>query len=46
MPEVNMKDEKPFQHSNKPARILILGSGFAGVEILKRLQRKFRKKII
>jgi NADH:ubiquinone reductase (H+-translocating) len=44
MPEVNVKDEETLRHSNKPTRILILGSGFAGVEVLKRLQRKFRKK--
>jgi NADH dehydrogenase len=31
--------KKPF-HSSK--HILILGSGFAGVEVLKRLQRKFK----
>jgi NADH dehydrogenase FAD-containing subunit len=44
MSEAKVKDEMSIQHSNKPARILILGSGFAGVEILKRLQRKFRRK--
>ncbi|MFL6355336.1 MAG: NAD(P)/FAD-dependent oxidoreductase [Nitrososphaeraceae archaeon] len=38
-----MKDEKPIQHSEKSTHILILGSGFAGIEVLKRL-RKFRKK--
>src|ERR1041385_5860015 len=26
-----------------PIRILILGSGFAGIEVLKRVQRKFRR---
>jgi len=31
--------KKPF---NSSKRILILGSGFAGVEVLKRLQRKFK----
>src|SRR5919199_6380778 len=44
MSEANVKDEKEIQHSNKSTRILILGSGFAGIEVLKRLQRKFRKK--
>src|ERR687887_1729897 len=44
MSEANVKDEKAIQHSNKSTRILILGSGFAGIEVLKRLQRKFRKK--
>jgi NADH dehydrogenase len=44
MREVNVKDEKPIQHSKNSIRILILGSGFAGIEVLKRLQRKFRKK--
>src|ERR671933_278302 len=44
MSEANVKDEKPIQHSNKSTRILILGSGFAGVEVLKRLQGKFRKQ--
>jgi NADH dehydrogenase len=45
MPEVNEKYEKAIQHSNnKSIRILILGSGFAGIEVLKRLQRKLRKK--
>ncbi|MFL6341951.1 MAG: FAD-dependent oxidoreductase, partial [Nitrososphaeraceae archaeon] len=39
-----MKDKKPIQHSEKSTHILILGSGFAGIEVLKRLQRKFRKK--
>ncbi|MFL6360099.1 MAG: NAD(P)/FAD-dependent oxidoreductase [Nitrososphaeraceae archaeon] len=39
-----MKDKKPIQHSEKSTHILILGSGFAGIEALKRLQRKFRKK--
>ena len=46
MSEAKMKDEMPNQHSNKPTCILILGSGSAGVEVLRRLQRKFRKKII
>ena len=46
MSEAKMKDGMPNQHSNKPTRILILGSDFAGVEVLRRLQRKFRKKII
>jgi cation diffusion facilitator CzcD-associated flavoprotein CzcO len=46
MSEAKMKDEMPNQHSNKSTRILILGSGFAGVEVLRRLQRKFLKKII
>ena len=44
MSKVYMKDEKPIQHSKKSIRVLILGSGFAGIEVLKRLQRKFRKK--
>src|SRR5919201_752158 len=44
MSEAKVKDEMPIQHSNKPTHILILGSGFAGVEVLKSLQRKFRKK--
>src|SRR5919202_2745109 len=44
MSEANVKDEKEIQHGNKSTRILILGSGFAGIEVLKRLQRKFRKK--
>ncbi len=44
MSEAKMKDEMPNQHSNKSTRILILGSGFAGVEVLRRLQRKFLKK--
>jgi hypothetical protein len=46
MSEVDMKEEKPIQHSKKSTHILILGSGFAGIEVLKRLQRKFRKKTI
>ncbi|HZA08020.1 MAG TPA: hypothetical protein VE619_09965, partial [Nitrososphaeraceae archaeon] len=29
-------------HSPKPKHIVILGSGFAGVEVLKRLQKKFK----
>src|ERR687885_855950 len=44
MSEAKVKDEIPVHHSNKPIRVLILGSGFAGVEVLRRLQRKFRKK--
>ena len=44
MSEVDMKEEKPIQHSKKSTHILILGSGFAGIEVLKRLQRKFQKK--
>jgi NADH:ubiquinone reductase (H+-translocating) len=44
MSKVDMKDKKPIQHSEKSTHILILGSGFAGIEVLKRLQRKFRKK--
>src|ERR671933_1069529 len=44
MSEAKVKDGMPIQDSNKPTRILILGSGFAGVEVLRRLQRKFRKK--
>ena len=44
MSEAKMKDEMPNQHSNNSTRILILGSGFAGVEVLRRLQRKFLKK--
>jgi NADH dehydrogenase len=44
MSKVDIKDEKTIQHGNKSTRILILGSGFAGIEVLKRLQRKFRKK--
>src|SRR5919198_1791912 len=44
MSEAKVKDEMPIQHSNKPTHILILGSGFAGIEVLKKLQRKFRKK--
>jgi NADH:ubiquinone reductase (H+-translocating) len=44
MSKVNIKDERTIQHGNKSTRILILGSGFAGIEVLKRLQRKFRKK--
>src|SRR5919201_3403883 len=44
MSKVNIKDEKPIHHDKKFTRILILGSGFAGIEVLKRLQRKFRKK--
>ncbi|MFL6442135.1 MAG: NAD(P)/FAD-dependent oxidoreductase [Nitrososphaeraceae archaeon] len=44
MSKVDMKDKKPIQHSEKSTHILILGSGFAGIEALKRLQRKFRKK--
>src|ERR671933_1726076 len=44
MSEVKVKDEISIQNSNKPTCILILGSGFAGVEVLRRLQRKFRKK--
>jgi NADH:ubiquinone reductase (H+-translocating) len=44
MSEAKMKDEMPNQHSNKPTHILILGSGFAGVEVLRRIERKFRKK--
>ena len=46
MSEAKVKDGMPIQDSNKPTRILILGSGFAGAEVLRRLQRKFRKKII
>lgn len=44
MSKVDMKDKKPIQHSEKSTHILILGSGFAGIEVLKRLQGKFRKK--
>src|ERR671931_1264153 len=44
MSKVNIKDEKPIHHDKKFTRILILGSGFAGIEVLKRLQRKFQKK--
>jgi NADH:ubiquinone reductase (H+-translocating) len=45
MSGTKVKDEIPNQHSkDKPTRILILGSGFAGVEVLRRLQRKFRKQ--
>src|ERR687888_340379 len=44
MSEANVEDEMSIQYSNKSTRILILGSGFAGIEVLKRLQRKFRKK--
>src|SRR5919206_1696587 len=44
MSEANLKDEMSVRRSNKPTCILILGSGFAGVEVLRRLQRKFRKK--
>src|SRR5919199_3943430 len=44
MSEANVKDEKSIHHDKKFTRILILGSGFAGIEVLKRLQRKFRKK--
>jgi NADH dehydrogenase len=44
MSEAKMKDEMPNQQSNKPTHILILGSGFAGVEVLRRLEQKFRKK--
>src|SRR5919202_2995134 len=44
MSEVKVKDEISIQNSIKPTRILILGSGFAGVEVLRRLQRKFRRK--
>jgi hypothetical protein len=43
MPEEIVKGEIPIRYSNKPTRILILGSGFAGVGVLRRLQ-KFRKK--
>jgi hypothetical protein len=46
MPEAKVKDEMPIQNRNNPIRILILGSGFAGVEVLRRLEQKFRKKII
>jgi NADH dehydrogenase FAD-containing subunit len=44
MPEVKAKDEMLIQNRNKPIRIVVLGSGFAGVEVLRRLERKFRKK--
>src|SRR5919202_1328951 len=44
MSEAKVKDEISIQNSSKPIRILVLGSGFAGVEVLRRLQRKFRKK--
>jgi len=44
MPEVKVKDEMLIQNRNKPIRIVVLGSGFAGVEVLRRLERKFRKK--
>ncbi|MFL6316570.1 MAG: NAD(P)/FAD-dependent oxidoreductase [Nitrososphaeraceae archaeon] len=44
MSKVDMKDKKPIQHSEKSTHILILGSGFAGIDVLKRLQGKFRKK--
>ena len=39
-----MKDQKSIEDGNKSTHILILGSGFAGIEVLKKLQRKFRKK--
>jgi hypothetical protein len=44
MLEAKVKDEISIQDSSKPVRILILGSGFAGVEVLRRIQRKFSKK--
>ena len=30
----------------KPKKILILGSGFAGIEVLKRVQNRFKNKDI
>jgi NADH dehydrogenase FAD-containing subunit len=44
MSRASIKDGKPIQHDKKSTHILILGSGFAGIEVLKRLQRKFWKK--
>ena len=38
-----MKDQKSIEDGNKSTHILILGSGFAGIEVLKKLLRKFRK---
>jgi hypothetical protein len=34
--------EKPVNHSaSSPTHVVILGSGFAGIEFLKKLQKKF-----
>lgn len=32
----------PQKRNEKPARIVILGSGFAGVEVLKKIQKEFQ----
>jgi hypothetical protein len=45
MSKVDMKDQKRID-GKKSTHILILGSGFAGIEVLKRLQRKFQKKTV
>jgi len=37
----NLKFEENSLHSNK--HVVILGSGFAGIEVLKKLQKKFHK---
>src|SRR6266852_298166 len=33
--------EKPANHSISPTNVVILGSGFAGIEVLKKVQKEF-----